>query len=753
VSVAGAGRLLDCRIFVAAAIALACLLAGPSHAAAEQFFVNSTADEGDAVVGNEFCETAIGKCTLRAAVEEANASLGAFDEIIFEEGVFAGRASDVVELTSALPTIVDPVRIYGRECETAAGPIGPCAQVDGDPGAPAFSVAGVEGVEIESLAVTGAEVGLATEAAPRLRLRASWFGIALDGSVAGNETGVELGAGSDDGRVGGEGPGTGNLFADSAEIGLSILGASRTRILGNRFGVDLAGTAAAANGTDLAIGSEPGSPALDNIVGTRVSPAAAATAACDGGCNLLSGAEADGVDLSGEAGSGPPIGTTVAGNQIGLDGAGVGSVPNGAAGVLVGSAPHTTVGGPRPEDANLIAGGTVAVAAEPGVPYLLVRGNRIGSAASESATPPEDGIDVDTEGITLAPEEAEIVGNEVGLAGGTGIAVSGVAGEVTGNSVSGAAVGIEVLSFETLVASNSIEAPGELGILVAGGFNAMVGNRVAGSGGVGILIQGGDPFPISGNVVGGDSAASENVIDGSHEAAIEILNLKPSLNEVARNRGAGNGGPFVDLVAAPPDPSELEPGDPNNGILPPAIASITETAVAGFAEPGATVRVFRKQTSSPGEIESFLGQASADEDGNWSLAPGTALAAGTPIAATQTLAGGTSELEIAAVPLPDQGQPGPPAGGPAADRKPPRTRVLKQPRRVRAGHMARFSFTANEPGSSFQCSLDHARFRPCTSPQRYRLSRPGKHLFRVRAIDAAGNVDPTPVRRRFEVLD
>ncbi len=749
--VAGAGRLLDCRTLVAAAIALACLLALP--AAARAYSVDTTADEPDATLGDEQCVTAAGKCSLRAALEEANDSEGEFDSIEFQEEAFAGRASDVVELNEALPTIVDPVRIYGRECETAAGPIGPCAQVDGDPGEPALSVEGAEGVEIESLAVTGAEVGLATEQASRLRLRADWFGISLDGSAAGNETGVGLGAGSDNGRIGGEGPGTGNFFANSTEVGLSILGASRTRILGNRFGVDLAGAAAAANGTDLAIGSEPGSPALDNIVGTRVSPAAAETAACDGGCNLLSGADADAIALTGAAGSGPPVGTTVAGNQIGLDGAGAGSIPNSEAGVLVGAAPHTTVGGPRPEDANLIAGGTVAVAAGPGVAYLTVRGNRIGSAASGAATPPEDGIDVDTEGITLAPEEAQILDNEIGLDGGTGIVHSGVAGEVAGNSIAGATIGIEVLSSETLISSNAVEAPGEFGILVKSGFDALVGNRVSDSGEVGILVQAGF-FGISGNVIGGNSAAAENVIDGSAGAAIEIFNFKETRNEVARNRGAGNGGLFIDLVAAPPDPSELEPGDPNGGILPPAIASISETAVAGFAEPGATVRVFRKGSPSPGEIESFLGQATADEDGNWSLALGTTLPAGTPIAATQTLAAGTSELEIAAVPLPDQGQQGSPSGGgSAADRKPPRTRVLKQPRRVRAGHVARFSFTANEPGSSFQCSLDHAKFRPCRSPKRYRLSRPGRHLFRVRAIDAAGNVDPTPVRRRFKVLD
>ena len=135
-----------------------------------------------------------------------------------------------------------------------------------------------------------------------------------------------------------------------------------------------------------------------------------------------------------------------------------------------------------------------------------------------------------------------------------------------------------------------------------------------------------------------------------------------SLNEVARNRGGGNGGLFIDLTASPPDPGDLEPGDPNNGILPPAIAAISEAGAAGFAEPGARVRVFRKSTPAPGEIASFLGEVTADEDGNWSLAFPAPLPVGTAIAATQTKETGTSELEIATVPAPAEGKQPPTAG-------------------------------------------------------------------------------------------
>jgi uncharacterized delta-60 repeat protein len=51
----------------------------------------------------------------------------------------------------------------------------------------------------------------------------------------------------------------------------------------------------------------------------------------------------------------------------------------------------------------------------------------------------------------------------------------------------------------------------------------------------------------------------------------------------------------------------------------------------------------------------------------------------------------------------------------------------------------------------FECALDGRAFRRCRSPRTYGGLATGKHVVRVRAIDAAGNVDPTPAHRAFRI--
>jgi hypothetical protein len=88
---------------------------------------------------------------------------------------------------------------------------------------------------------------------------------------------------------------------------------------------------------------------------------------------------------------------------------------------------------------------------------------------------------------------------------------------------------------------------------------------------------------------------------------------------------------------------------------------------------------------------------------------------------------------------------------PSADGTPPQTRIARGPGKKLAKGIAKFRFKSNEPGSTFRCKLDRRKAAKCKSPRTYRRLRPGRHTFKVWAIDAAGNKDPTPAKRRFGV--
>jgi Ca2+-binding RTX toxin-like protein len=98
--------------------------------------------------------------------------------------------------------------------------------------------------------------------------------------------------------------------------------------------------------------------------------------------------------------------------------------------------------------------------------------------------------------------------------------------------------------------------------------------------------------------------------------------------------------------------------------------------------------------------------------------------------------------------------PPPPRRRPKPDRTPPATRLRHHPASLLLATGPRrrvtFAFTASQPGSSFRCKLDGQPWRPCRSPRVYLVS-PGRHAFRVYAIDAAGNRDRSPAFFFFRV--
>jgi len=86
----------------------------------------------------------------------------------------------------------------------------------------------------------------------------------------------------------------------------------------------------------------------------------------------------------------------------------------------------------------------------------------------------------------------------------------------------------------------------------------------------------------------------------------------------------------------------------------------------------------------------------------------------------------------------------------AGDTDPPETTITKGPKKKSKKKKAKFEFASDEPGSTFQCKLDKGGFEPCDPAETFKVKRK-KHQLQVRAVDPAGNVDPTPAERSWKV--
>jgi hypothetical protein len=81
------------------------------------------------------------------------------------------------------------------------------------------------------------------------------------------------------------------------------------------------------------------------------------------------------------------------------------------------------------------------------------------------------------------------------------------------------------------------------------------------------------------------------------------------------------------------------------------------------------------------------------------------------------------------------------------DSIPPETTIDAGPEGDIAETSPSFTFSANEAGATFECSVDGAAFAPCTSPTEIGPLGAGTHTFDVRAKDTFGNTDATPAKR------
>jgi hypothetical protein len=112
----------------------------------------------------------------------------------------------------------------------------------------------------------------------------------------------------------------------------------------------------------------------------------------------------------------------------------------------------------------------------------------------------------------------------------------------------------------------------------------------------------------------------------------------------------------------------------------------------------------------------------------------------------------TGDEEDAMATFSREGLPVDAGDGAAADADPPETTIVKGPNKKTRKRKAKFKFASDEPGSTFECKLDNKDFEPCDASEKFKVKR-RKHKLRVAAVDQAGNVDPTPAKRKWKVKE
>lgn len=94
-----------------------------------------------------------------------------------------------------------------------------------------------------------------------------------------------------------------------------------------------------------------------------------------------------------------------------------------------------------------------------------------------------------------------------------------------------------------------------------------------------------------------------------------------------------------------------------------------------------------------------------------------------------------------------------PSGGPAGQgRGAPQTKLRRKPPHKTFDRTPTFRFSADEPGSTFQCKLDRKPFRSCRSPFTTGKLPLGRHTFKIRARNKSGRLDPSPASYAFKVV-
>jgi len=510
------------------------------------FVVNVTTDANDASPGDGACDVGAGNCSLRAALQEANA-LASADAITFA----LGAGTPVITPGSALPAITDVVSIDG-----ATGGATRIELNGGSAGATANGLrlaAGSSGSAIRSLVIQRfRQSGIRVESADNVVADCYLGPDATGASGMGNtEHGVLItGSAATGNTIGGPTAGDRNVISANDQNGVQIDGgAAGNQVHGNYIGLRAVGTIALANNAQGVVLSGA---AINNDVG-----ASSSTPGTPPG-NVISGNQMDGIRITGAGTNG----NLIAGNLLGTDGAGTAAVGNRGNGVTIEmGAQSNTVGGTTNDARNVISGQNFSGSSDGvevrgvGTDSNAVYGNFIGTAI-DGATALENnaqGVLVSAGArftivgaVTSSPGQTG--GNVISGNGDGGVAVVGTA--TSDNSIQGNLIGMNAAGTVPLGNSRTGVEISDSPQNTIGGSTAMSRNVISGQtgpGGTGVDVNGdARDTVVQGNYIGVDLTGTVDVGNGSEGVSVQAGSMA-----MANLTGIRIGGP-TSVPGTPP---------------------------------------------------------------------------------------------------------------------------------------------------------------------------------------------------------
>ncbi|NOJ79128.1 adventurous gliding motility protein AgmC [Myxococcus xanthus] len=291
-----------------------------------------------------------------------------------------------------------------------------------------------------------------------------------------------------------------------------------------------------------------------------------------------------------------------------------------------------------------------------------------------------------------------------GFAGGNAI---GVANDAAGGAGAGGTVYVRVTGALSCSA-NAVTARGG-----DGGSTTYPQHGTGGGGGGGRALIQGETVGCSPVVSGGgagtqpDADALDGFTYGAAPGSPGVVSILP--------------GGFPASVAAPV-------------VVTPANGSATgfRPVLSGTAPANSTVIIFVDGVE--------VARVTADPSGNFSFTPTADLSVGAHSVNAYALLQGVSSVLSNTNTFTV-----------LSETTPPDTTIVSGPPAVTNSTSATFDFSSNEGPVTYECSLNGGPFEDCSAPQTFTGFSEGAQTLAVRAVDAEGNMDPTPATYTWTV--